>query len=67
MSKNNFNDFSKMNEKEKAISYVNFLINKAQKNRSLNDIPKLQKLIQLLKDKKYGLVWENILKKLKKI
>lgn len=59
MSKNNFNDFSKMNEKEKAISYVNFLINKAQKNRSLNDIPKLQKLIQLLKDKKYGLVWEK--------
>lgn len=59
MSNNIFDDFPKKGERESSINYVKSLICKDQKNESINDITKLEKLIQLLKSKKYGLVWEE--------
>lgn len=63
MSNNNFNDFPKKNERNSSIDYVESLIYRAQNDGNLKDIPQLEKLIQLLKTKKYGLVWEEHLEK----
>ncbi|MBZ2202685.1 MAG: site-specific DNA-methyltransferase [Liquorilactobacillus hordei] len=66
MSNNNFNDFPKKNERNNSIDYVKSLIYRAQNDGNLKDIPQLEKLIQLLKTKKYGLVWEEHLEKVEK-
>ena len=59
MSEILFNDRPRKNEKETSIDYVKTLIKNAQIENNLEDIPKLEKLIELLNSKKYGLVWEE--------
>ena len=59
MSEILFNDRPRKNEKETSIDYVKTLIKNAQIQNNLEHIPKLQKLIELLNSKKYGLVWEE--------
>ncbi|MGE6625244.1 site-specific DNA-methyltransferase [Bacillus pumilus] len=59
MSENIFNDRPHKNEKADSIAYVKTLIEKARDEECTEDIPKLEKLIQLLNTKKYGLVWEE--------
>lgn len=59
MSNNNFYERPRNNEKTDSIDYVKSLIENARVESRENDIPKLEKLIQLLNSKKYGLVWEE--------
>jgi len=59
MSEIPFNDRPRKNEKETSIDYVKSLIEAARTENREDDIPKLEKLIQLLNSKKYGLVWEE--------
>lgn len=59
MSNNSFCERPRHNEKEDSIDYVKSLIESARVESRENDIPKLEKLIQLLNSKKYGLVWEE--------
>ncbi|MBS9334837.1 site-specific DNA-methyltransferase [Fructobacillus sp. M1-13] len=59
MSDNSFIERRHINEKEEAIAYVKELIKKAQKESRESDIHKLEKLIQIIDTKKYGLVWEE--------
>lgn len=59
MSIQNFNARPKSNERHDAITYVNQLISQAKSRDSLDDIVKLEKIIELLRAKKYGLVWEE--------
>ncbi|MFN0310927.1 site-specific DNA-methyltransferase [Enterococcus thailandicus] len=59
MSENVFNDRPHKNEKDDSIAYVKILIDKAREEARKDDIPKLEKLIQMLNTKKYGLVWEE--------
>lgn len=54
-----FNDRPHKNEKIESINYVKSLIEQARDDARADDIPKLEKLIQLLNSKKYGLVWEE--------
>lgn len=54
-----FNDRPRKNEKQESIDYVKSLIEQARTDARDSDIPKLEKLIQLLNSKKYGLVWEE--------
>jgi len=54
-----FNDRPHKNEKADSIKYVKSLIEQARTDSRVEDIPKLEKLIQLLNSKKYGLVWEE--------
>ncbi|MCT1193500.1 site-specific DNA-methyltransferase [Lactococcus lactis] len=55
----NFNDRPHKNEKADSIAYVKGLIEQMRADGKSDDIPKLEKLIQLLNSKKYGLVWEE--------
>lgn len=55
----NFNDRPHKNEKNESIAYVKSLIEQMRTNGKSDDVPKLEKLIQLLNSKKYGLVWEE--------
>lgn len=59
MSESIFNDRPNKNEKADSIAYVKTLIEKARDEAREDDIPKLEKLIQMLNTKKYGLVWEE--------
>ncbi len=59
MSENIFNDRPRKNEKADSIAYVKTLIEKARDEALETDIPKLEKLIQIINTKKYGLVWEE--------
>ncbi|KDA50974.1 Type III restriction-modification system methylation subunit [Leuconostoc mesenteroides subsp. cremoris T26] len=59
MSNNSFCERPRNNEKTDSIDYVKSLIKNARVESRENDIPKLEKLIQLLNSKKYGLVWEE--------
>lgn len=59
MSENIFNDRPHKNEKADSIAYVKTLIEKARDEERTDDIPKLEKLIQMLNTTKYGLVWEE--------
>jgi len=59
MSENIFNDRPHKNEKADSIAYVKTLIEKARDEAREDDIPKLEKLIQMLNTTKYGLVWEE--------
>ncbi|MCT0061666.1 site-specific DNA-methyltransferase [Lactococcus lactis subsp. lactis] len=59
MPKIPFNDRPHKNEKQESIDYVKSLIEQARTDARDSDIPKLEKLIQLLNSKKYGLVWEE--------
>lgn len=59
MPKNIFNDRPYKNEKKESITYVKSLIEQMRTEGKTDDIPKLEKLIQLLNSKKYGLVWEE--------
>ena len=59
MTENIFNDRPRKNEKQESIDYVKSLIEQARTDARDSDIPKLEKLIQLLNSKKYGLVWEE--------
>ena len=54
-----FNDRPHKNEKIESINYVKSLIEQARDDARADDIPKLEKLIQLLNSKKNGLVWEE--------
>ena len=54
-----FNDRPHKNEKAESIEYVKSLIEQMRAEGKSDDIPKLEKLIQLLDSKKYGLVWEE--------
>ena len=59
MTENIFNDRPRKNEKQESIDYVKSLIEQARTDTRDSDIPKLEKLVQLLNSKKYGLVWEE--------
>lgn len=59
MFENIFNDRPHKNEKDDSIAYVKTLIDKARSEAHEENIPKLEKLIQMLNTKKYGLVWEE--------
>lgn len=54
-----FNDRPHKNEKSDSIAYVRTLIEKARDEKLSDDIPKLEKLINMLTTTKYGLVWEE--------
>lgn len=66
MPKIPFNDRPQKNEKQESIDYVKSLIEQARTDARDSDIPKLEKLIQLLNSKKYGLVWEEHAEKVEK-
>ncbi|RZI48126.1 site-specific DNA-methyltransferase [Lactococcus kimchii] len=59
MPKIPFDDRPHKNEKQESIDFVKSLIEQARTDARDSDIPKLEKLIQLLNSKKYGLVWEE--------
>ena len=59
MLENDFNDRPYMNEKNNSIAFVKSLIDQARSDSKLEDIPKLEKLVELLNSKRYGLVWER--------
>lgn len=59
MSENTFNERPHKNEKQESITYVKALVEQARNDAREDDIPKLEKLIELLNSKKYGLVWEQ--------
>lgn len=59
MSKHTFDDRPHKNEKDDSIFYIKNLIDIAKKESREEDITKLEKLLQLLNTKKYGLVWEE--------
>ncbi|WP_322906709.1 site-specific DNA-methyltransferase [Paenibacillus campi] len=59
MTENTFNDRPHKNEKVDSINYVKTMIEKARDEAREDDIPKLEKLLQMLNTKKYGLVWEE--------
>ena len=47
------------NEKDKAMQYLNGLLEQARKDDRSEDIENLEELTRLLHSKKYGLVWEE--------
>lgn len=59
MSEPFFNDRPNKNEKMESIAYIKMLIKRARNNSNFEDIPKLEKLIELISSKRYGLVWEK--------
>lgn len=54
-----FNERPHQSEKEEALNYIRTLMEQARKDSKLEDIPKLEKLIELVDSKRYGLVWEE--------
>lgn len=54
-----FNERPEKNEKNESIEYVEKLIKKAKLSGNSDDITQLEKIIDLIKFKKYGLVWEK--------
>ncbi|MCY7585112.1 site-specific DNA-methyltransferase [Bacillus safensis] len=59
MTETSFNERPYKNEKTKSIDYIKSLIEEARNSSNLDDIPKLEKLIELISSKRYGLVWER--------
>lgn len=59
MKPEKFNERPHQNEKEEALAYIRTLMEQARKDSKLEDIPKLEKLIELIDSKRYGLVWEE--------
>ena len=47
------------NEKDKAMQYLNGLLEQARKDNRSEDVENLEELTRLLHTKKYGLVWEE--------
>lgn len=54
-----FNERPHQSEKEEALDYIRTLMEQARRDSKLEDIPKLEKLIELVDSKRYGLVWEE--------
>lgn len=54
-----FNERPQQNEKDNLIAYVSNLLQTARSEGRYDDLEKLERIIQLLQDKKYGLVWEE--------
>lgn len=54
-----FNERPHQSEKEEALDYIRTLMEQARKDSKLEDIPKLEKLIELVDSKRYGIVWEE--------
>jgi adenine-specific DNA-methyltransferase len=63
MSDNGFNDRPHVNEKKDSIAFVKSLIEQARSKSNMGDIPKLEKIVELLASKRYGLVWERHVEK----
>lgn len=47
------------NEKESSLNYVQNLLFQAREDNRIEDIERLEEIIRIIKDKKYGLVWEK--------
>ena len=54
-----FNERPHQSEKEEALDYIRTLMEHARRDSKLEDIPKLEKLLELVDSKRYGLVWEE--------
>jgi type III restriction-modification system ecoPI, modification subunit len=54
-----FNERPHQSEKEEALVYIRTLMEQARRDSKLEDIPKLEKLLELVDSKRYGLVWED--------
>ncbi|MGT2907329.1 site-specific DNA-methyltransferase [Streptococcus dentiloxodontae] len=54
-----FNERPHQNEKAEALAYVRHLMEQARKESNHEDLSKLEKLIELIDSKRYGLVWEE--------
>lgn len=54
-----FNERPYQSEKEEALDYIRTLMEQARRDSKLEDIPKLEKLLELIDSKRYGLVWEE--------
>ena len=54
-----FNERPHQSEKKEALDYIRTLMEQARRDSKLEDIPKLEKLIELVDSKRYGLVWEE--------
>ena len=54
-----FNERPHQNEKAEALAYVRHLMEQARKESNHEDLPKLEKLVELIDSKRYGLVWEE--------
>lgn len=54
-----FNERPHQNEKAEVLAYVRSLMEQARKESNHEDLPKLEKLIELIDSKRYGLVWEE--------
>ena len=59
MKPGKFNERPHQNEKKEALDYIRTLMEQSRKDSKLEDIPKLEKLIELIDSKRYGLVWEE--------
>lgn len=59
MKPEKFNERPHQNEKKEALDYIRTLMEQARKDSKLEDIPKLEKLLELVDSKRYGLVWEE--------
>ena len=54
-----FNERPHQNEKAETLAYVRALMEQARKDTKHEDLPKLEKIIELIDSKRYGLVWEE--------
>lgn len=59
MKLENFNERPHQSEKEAVLDYIRTLMEQARSDSKLENIPKLEKLIELVDSKRYGLVWEE--------
>lgn len=59
MKLDKFNERPHQSEKKEALDYIRTLMEQARRDSKLEDIPKLEKLIELVDSKRYGLVWEE--------
>lgn len=54
-----FNERPHQNEKNEALVYIKKLMEEARNDKRLDDIPRLEKVLNLINTKRYGLVWEE--------
>ena len=59
MKPEKFNERPYQSEKEEVLDYIRILMEQARRDSKLEDIPKLEKLLELVDSKRYGLVWEE--------
>ena len=59
MKPETFNERPYQSEKEEVLDYIRILMEQARRDSKLEDIPKLEKLLELVDSKRYGLVWEE--------